>query len=106
MDKVGRGEKPHSVETCSGLDDPKLDERLPANAVAELREQIEMVRGLCPAFDVDAYLAGNLTPVYFGSAINSFGVNELLDGLVAHAPPPQLPGPAVDKSCRRISSTR
>ena len=89
MDKAGRGEKPHSVETCAGLDDPKLDERLPANAVAELREQVEMVRGLCPKFDVEAYLAGNLTPVYFGSAINSFGVNELLDGLVAHAPPPR-----------------
>jgi peptide chain release factor 3 len=89
MDKAGRGEKPHSVETCSGLDDPKMDELLPANAVAELREQVEMVRGLCPTFDVDSYLAGNLTPVYFGSAINSFGVNELLDGLVAHAPPPR-----------------
>jgi peptide chain release factor 3 len=96
MDKVGRGEKPHSVETCSGLDDPKLDERLPANAVAELREQVEMVRGLCPEFDVEAYLAGNLTPVYFGSAINSFGVNELLDGLVDNAPPPR-PQPTRDR---------
>jgi peptide chain release factor 3 len=96
MDKAGRGEKPHSVETCSGLDDPKLDERLPANAVAELREQVEMVRGLCPEFDVEAYLAGNLSPVYFGSAINSFGVNELLDGLAANAPPPR-PQPTRDR---------
>ncbi len=89
MDKVGRGEKPHQVETCSGLDDPKLDEKLPAAAVAELREQVEMARGLCPPFDREAYLAGNLTPIYFGSAINNFGVNELLDGLVENAPPPR-----------------
>ena len=56
---------------CEGLDDPKLDELLPDYAVAKLREDVEMVRELCPAFDRDAYLAGNLTPVYFGSAVNA-----------------------------------
>ena len=89
LDKAERGEKPHQVETCSGLDDPKLDERLPAAAVAALREQVEMVRGLCPPFDHAAYLEGNLTPVYFGSAINAFGVAELIDGLGSYAPAPQ-----------------
>jgi len=96
MDKVGRGEKPHQVETCEGLDDPKLDELLPDHAVAELREQVEMARGLCPKFDAEAYLAGNLTPVYFGSAINSFGVSELIAGLSKNAPPPR-PQPAVER---------
>lgn len=96
MDKVGRGEKPHQVETCEGLDDPKLDELLPADAVKELREQVEMARGLCPEFDIDAYLAGNLTPVYFGSAINSFGVTELIAGLSKNAPPPR-PQPAKER---------
>ena len=89
MDKAGRGKKPHQTETCNGLDDPKLDQLLPVDAVAELREQIEMVRGLCPEFNLDAYLEGNMTPVFFGSAINSFGVDELLNGLVTYAPPPR-----------------
>ena len=90
VDKAGRGEKPHQVETCTGLDDPRLDELLPAAAVATLREQVEMARGLCPPFDLDSYLEGNLSPVYFGSAINAFGVAELIDGLVANAPPPKI----------------
>ncbi len=97
MDRAGRGEKPHEVETCSGLDDPKLDELLPSHAVNELREQVEMARGLCPEFDSEAYLAGNLSPIYFGSAINSFGVNELLDGLANHAPPPR-PQPTAERT--------
>lgn len=74
---------------CEGLDDPKLDELLPADAIAKLREDVEMVRGLCPEFDIDAYREGTLTPVYFGSAINNFGVRELLDGIGAYAPPPR-----------------
>ncbi len=89
LDKAGRGEKPHQVETCSGLDDPKLDRLLPAPAIALLREQVEMARGLCPPFDHAAYLEGNLTPVYFGSAINAFGVAELIDGLGTYAPAPR-----------------
>jgi len=99
MDKAGRGEKPHQTETCKGLDDPKLDELLPADAVAELREQVEMVRGLCPKFDLEAYLEGNMTPVFFGSAINSFGVGELLKGLVTHAPPPR-PQPSIEREIK------
>ena len=56
---------------------------------SELREQVEMVRELCPKFDHEAYLAGNLTPVYFGSAINNFGVRELLQGVSDFAPAPR-----------------
>ncbi|MBT7611965.1 MAG: peptide chain release factor 3, partial [Rhodospirillaceae bacterium] len=74
---------------CQGLDDPKLDELLPEHAVSELREQVEMARGLLPPFDREAYLAGNLTPMYFGSALNNFGVQELLNGLVGYAPTPR-----------------
>src|SRR5438105_13162262 len=47
---------------CSGLDDPKLAEHLPAAAITKLREEVEMVRGLCPNFDLAAYRAGHLTP--------------------------------------------
>ena len=89
IDKVGRGKKPHQREMCEGIDDPKLSKLLPKIAVNELREQVEMVRGLCPKFDKTAYLEGNLTPVFFGSAINSFGVSELLNSLKTHAPMPR-----------------
>ncbi|MCR4377112.1 MAG: peptide chain release factor 3 [Rhodospirillales bacterium] len=73
----------------SGLDDPKLDELLPQHAVAKLREDVNMVRGLCPVFDREAYLEGHMTPVFFGSAVNNFGVRELLDGLAKFAPSPR-----------------
>ena len=77
------------VEECRGLDDPKLDKLLPENSVKELREGAEMARTLCPPFDLEEYRAGHQTPVFFGSAINSFGVRELLDGLAEFAPPPR-----------------
>ena len=74
---------------CDGLQDPKIDAQLGAEVAATLREQVEMARGLCPPFDAAAYRAGNLTPVYFGSAINNFGVRELLLGLAEYAPSPR-----------------
>jgi peptide chain release factor 3 len=84
--REGKGEE---GEACEGLDDPKLARLLPDHALAKLREDVEMVRELCPPFDRQAYLEGNLTPVYFGSAINNFGVRELLRGLSDLAPPPR-----------------
>ncbi|MBN2751381.1 MAG: peptide chain release factor 3 [Rhodospirillaceae bacterium] len=89
LHRKGRGDLPDEGEVCEGLDDAKLDALLPDHAVATLREQVDMVRGLCPDFDVEAYRAGHLTPVYFGSAINNFGVRELLQGLADHAPKPR-----------------
>jgi peptide chain release factor 3 len=85
----GRHHVVNQGEVCHGLDDPKLDALLPAGAVARLREEVEMARGLCPAFDLEAYREGHLTPVYFGSALHNFGVRDLLDGLVEMAPPPR-----------------
>lgn len=81
---------------CKGLDDPKLDELLPDWAVTKLREDVEMVRGLCPEFNLQSFLEGHMSPVFFGSAINNFGVRELLEGLAKNAPPPQ-PQPAVER---------
>jgi peptide chain release factor 3 len=92
MDRT-QGDRVSEGIECKGLDDPKLDDLLPAYAVAKLREDVEMARGLCPEFDLDSYRAGHLTPVYFGSAINNFGVQELLKGLAELAPPPR-PQPA------------
>ncbi|MEE2761406.1 MAG: peptide chain release factor 3, partial [Pseudomonadota bacterium] len=77
-----------SVIACQGLDDPELDAHLPDYAAKQLREEVEMARGLCPKFDLVDYRAGHLSPVYFGSAINNFGVRELLQGLASYAPPP------------------
>lgn len=74
---------------CNGLHDPKLDELLGEDDAAKLREEVEMVRGLCPAFDAEAYRSGHMTPVYFGSAINNFGIRELLLGLAEYAPSPR-----------------
>ena len=71
-----------------GLNSPELDELLGTQAT-ELREGVELVRGACEPFNVDEYLAGRQTPVFFGSAINNFGVKELLDNFAVHAPPPR-----------------
>ncbi|HEB93405.1 MAG TPA: peptide chain release factor 3 [Gammaproteobacteria bacterium] len=81
------GGKIQEGEVIEGLGNPRLD-KLFGSMTEELREEVELVRGASHAFDLDAYLAGELTPVYFGSAINNFGVRELLDALVNFAPPP------------------
>jgi len=93
--RLGRskGELPEEGEPFEGLDDPRLEAELPGWAVEKLREDVEMATGLCKPFDRTAYLEGHVTPVYFGSAINSFGVRELLLGLAENAPPPR-PQPA------------
>jgi peptide chain release factor 3 len=76
-------------ERCESLADPKLDALLPDYAAKELRDEVTMARGLCPDFDLEAYRSGHMTPVFFGSAFNSFGVRELLVGLGELAPPPR-----------------
>ena len=84
---AGDAEKVSSGEVIEGLDNPRLDEILGSMA-AEFREEIELVRGASSAFDIDSYLAGELTPVFFGSAINNFGMAELLDAFSVYAPAP------------------
>jgi len=88
MDRT-QGDRVDEGIELNGLDDPRLDALLPEHALAKLREDVEMVRGLCPEFELEAYREGHLTPVYFGSAINNFGVRELLLGLGELAPPPR-----------------
>lgn len=83
--------EPHSKEPgemIEGLDNPRLDELFGSEA-QELRDEIELVRGASHEFDLDAFLAGKLTPVFFGSAVNNFGVTELMDAYVDYAPAPQ-----------------
>jgi peptide chain release factor 3 len=73
--------------TIHGLHNPELDARI-GDQAAELRHDIELVRGASHTFDKTAFLAGHQTPVFFGSAINNFGVQSLLDALLSLAPPP------------------
>lgn len=74
--------------TFERLIDPELD-RLIGNDAAILRDDIEMVEGVYPEFDHQQYLAGELAPVFFGSALYNFGVKELLDTFVKLAPSPR-----------------
>ena len=69
------------------LADPRLDQFL-GNQADELREDVELLDGAANPFDLKHYLKGNQTPVFFGSAINNFGVKELLDAFVEMSPPP------------------
>ena len=71
------------------LDDPQLVEKLGLSMVDEIKEEIELVQGASHTFDLEAFLAGELTPVFFGSALNNFGIKALLDSFIHYAPPPQ-----------------
>ncbi len=75
-------------EVVEGLDNPRLDELI-GDQADEVREEIELVIGACHALDLEAYQRGELTPVFFGSAINNFGVEELLKAFVRYAPDPR-----------------
>jgi peptide chain release factor 3 len=76
-----------SHDTIDGLDSAAASEFLGERAAA-FRDEVELVRGAAPEFDVEQYLRGQQTPVFFGSAISNFGVAELLSAFVRHAPGP------------------
>src|SRR5215471_2660913 len=70
-------------------DAPELEQRIGADMLRELRDELELVQGASHPFDEQAYRAGRQTPVFFGSAVNNFGVQLLLDFFVEHAPAPK-----------------
>jgi peptide chain release factor 3 len=72
----------------SGPDDPAIAGLLEADQCARWREEVGLVLDACGRFDLKAFRHGALTPVFFGSALRNFGVRDLLDALVTHAPPP------------------
>jgi peptide chain release factor 3 len=74
-------------EIIQGIDNPVLATRFGTDH-AQAASDVELVREAAPAFDLQAFLAGRQTPMFFGSAINNFGVQEVLDALVSLAPPP------------------
>jgi peptide chain release factor 3 len=69
------------------LSDPSVDDYLEEDA-KQLREDVELVEGVYPKFDATSYLSGEISPVFFGSALNNFGVKELLDNFIEIAPSP------------------
>jgi len=77
-----------------GIDDPAIRERMEPGVFARVHEEIEMLQGAGERFDGARVLAGQVTPVYFGSAMNNFGVQLLLDGFLQHS---AGPGPRVVK---------
>ncbi len=86
----GKSTLPKETIVLSGLTDPRLDDLVGKPAADKLRQDIELVEGAGYPLDLQAYLEGVQTPVFFGSAVNNFGVQELLDIFVRHAPAPGL----------------
>lgn len=77
-----------SIE-ISDLQSPLIDKHIGERAAATLREELELIEAVHPVFDLDRYLKGELAPVFFGSAVNNFGVRELLNCFVQIAPYPR-----------------
>lgn len=84
---------PHEKQSADKVEikdlaDPILDEKIGESLANELREEVNVIEEVYPDFDREAYLDGNQSPVFFGSAVNNFGVKELLDCFVEIAPSP------------------
>ncbi|MCX7556967.1 peptide chain release factor 3 [Xanthomonadaceae bacterium JHOS43] len=98
--EAGRNFTRQDSTIYTSIDDSRLESRIGAQMLAELRDELELVQGASHAFDLQEYLAGRQTPVFFGSAVNNFGVQPLLDFFVEHAPSPQ----ARATTTRRVDS--
>jgi len=72
-----------------GVDNPQLDEILGVDVATEMREEVELIRETTTPFNINEFLSGKQTPVFFGSAISNFGIQNLLDGFIQYAPIPQ-----------------
>jgi len=81
-------EKRSEAEVIKGIANAQLDELFPLE-VEKLRDEVELIQGASHPFSLGDFLAGKQTPVFFGSGINNFGVQEILQALLDWAPPPQ-----------------
>jgi len=79
---------PHEFDIIKGINNPELEQRFPLE-IQQLRDEIELVQAASNEFNLDEFLAGELTPVFFGSAINNFGIQEILNSLIEWAPAPK-----------------
>ena len=78
----------HDLVTIKDLNDTTLDKKI-QNDAKQLREDVELIDGVYGEFETESYLKGDIAPVFFGSAINNFGVQELLDTFIRIAPTPR-----------------
>jgi peptide chain release factor 3 len=85
--KAGEDRVSDSSDTLIDIHDPALQERL-GSELKEALAEVDLIRNAMPEFNLEAFLAGKQSPVFFGSAINNFGVREILNTLVELAPPP------------------
>lgn len=85
--QTGQGHKIQERRIIKGIDNPELEQKIGGYA-QDLKDQIDLVKGASHEFDLDMFLSGQLTPVYFGTALGNFGVDHMLDGLTAWAPAP------------------
>ena len=88
MDRADRNKVSASI-AINGLNDPALTEHIPEVLLKVFLEEIDMARELLPKINRQALLDGTMTPIWFGSAINSFGIQELMQGIVNFGPEPQ-----------------
>ncbi|MBC7901996.1 MAG: peptide chain release factor 3, partial [Gemmatimonadaceae bacterium] len=88
-----------SVVEIKDLSEKLVDERLGEKDAATLREDVELVDGVHGELDISEYRSGNVAPVFFGSAINNFGVREMLDTFITIAPDPQCRQTTVREVC-------
>ena len=84
----GKGDKAQQAVKVRNLDDAQLQTLL-GDELSVLQDEVELVKGASHRFELADYLAGDLTPVYFGSALHNFGIQSLLDAFIEHAPAPQ-----------------
>lgn len=85
----GMGHTIQQIRTIKGLHNQELDQQVGEALARQLREELELVQGASHSFDLTAFLSGQLTPVFFGTALGNFGVNHMLDSLINWAPSPQ-----------------
>jgi peptide chain release factor 3 len=85
---AGNDRADQEFQVMKGIDNPKLHEMFP-DEMAQLKMEVELVQGASHPFDLERFLAGLQTPVFFGSAINNFGVREILNALLDWAPGPR-----------------
>ena len=98
--EAGEDRNTGEFEIIKGINNPRLAEMFPME-IEELKMQVELVKGASHPYELDAFLAGTQTPVFFGSAINNFGVREILNALLDWAPAPR----SRDATIRTVEST-
>jgi peptide chain release factor 3 len=86
--QASKTKKANDIVSIKDLSDPQLDELVGVAFAEELREEIDIIDGVYDDFDREKYLAGEIAPVFFGSAVNNFGVQELLDTFIEVSPSP------------------